>query len=151
MLLCRLISLMLAVSSAVAFTTFSLPKQQHRLAPLGSSAPSDTGTSDLTVDDIKTDLVRCCTRQSKPLLDEVKRLVQELEEKAELVSPPMWDFGWNTPFLTNAFFRSFLRLELDNALQVLDSCQENGRTFRLLACLLCFFIFENEWYGLALC
>jgi hypothetical protein len=120
---------MLAVSSAVAFTTFSLPQQQNRLASLGSSAPSDTGTFDLTVDDIKTDLVRCCTRQSKPLLDEVKRLVQELEEKAELVSPPMSDFGWYTPFLTNALFRSLLRLELDNAPQVLDSCQENGRIF----------------------
>jgi hypothetical protein len=80
---------MLAASSAVAFTTFSLPQQQNRLAHLGSSAPSDTAASDLTVDDMKSDLVRCCTRQYKPLLDEVKSLVQELEEKAELVSPPM--------------------------------------------------------------
>ena len=53
---------------------------------LFSSQPSDSRSMELTLDDLKTDLVRCCTRTSKPLLDEVRGLVRELEEKAEMVS-----------------------------------------------------------------
>jgi hypothetical protein len=49
-----------------------------------SSVPSDVSTTDSTLDELKSDLVRACTRSSgKPLLDEIKMLVADLEEKAE--------------------------------------------------------------------
>jgi hypothetical protein len=54
-----------------------------------SSQPSDSRSLDrLTLDELKIDLVRCCTRSSKPLLDEVRSLVSDLEEKAEMASNP---------------------------------------------------------------
>jgi hypothetical protein len=49
-----------------------------------SSVPSDVSTTDSTLDELKSDLVRACTRSSgKPLLNEIKMLVADLEEKAE--------------------------------------------------------------------
>jgi hypothetical protein len=54
---------------------------------LSSSVPSDVSTTaaDSTLDDLKSDLVRACTRTSKPLLDEIQILVRDLEDKAELI------------------------------------------------------------------
>ena len=53
---------------------------------LFSSAPSDldsSSSSSRTLDDMKDDLFRTCSRSTKPLLDEVRSIVRELEEKAE--------------------------------------------------------------------
>lgn len=69
-------------TSASAFSATRTTSHDTRLF---SSIPSDVVTSDLTVDDLKADLVRTCTRSSKPLLDEVRSLVRELEDKAEQV------------------------------------------------------------------
>lgn len=53
---------------------------------LFSSVPSDVSTSSsLTLADLKADLVRSCTKEDKPSLSEIKMLVQQLEDKAELV------------------------------------------------------------------
>ena len=38
-----------------------------------------------TLDDLKQDLIKTCTRSNKPPLDEVKMIVRALEDKAELV------------------------------------------------------------------
>jgi hypothetical protein len=51
-----------------------------------SSAPSDVSSSEATLEELKADLVRACTRDSgKPLLDEIQSLVRDLEDKAEQV------------------------------------------------------------------
>jgi len=53
---------------------------------LFSSVPSDvSASSSLTLADLKADLVRSCTKEDKPSLSEIKMLVQQLEDKAELV------------------------------------------------------------------
>jgi len=65
-------------SPASAFSISS--RQQFRLF---SSVPSDVVGLDLSLDDIKADLVRACTRSSKPSLSEVRSMVGELEDKAE--------------------------------------------------------------------
>ena len=78
-------------SPASAFSISS--RQQFRLF---SSVPSDVVGLDLSLDDIKADLVRACTRSSKPSLSEVRSMVGELEDKAEQV---------NTK-ISNRFFRA---------------------------------------------
>jgi hypothetical protein len=50
-----------------------------------SSQPSDSSSSDVSLDDIKTDLVRICSRPTKPTLNEVRSIVRDLEELAEQV------------------------------------------------------------------
>jgi len=72
------------VGGAAAFA----PQQSSRATtiPLFSSVPSDvSSTSSLTLADLKSDLVRACTKEDKPNLMEVKMLVRDLEEKAEMV------------------------------------------------------------------
>ena len=39
----------------------------------------------LTLNELKADLVRACTKDEKPSLTEVQGLVRDLEEKAEMV------------------------------------------------------------------
>lgn len=71
----------LAVGSIEAFS----PKYRTRTSTrVCSSAPSDLDSSfSRTLDDLKDDLFRTCSRSNKPLLDEVRAIVRELEEKAE--------------------------------------------------------------------
>jgi len=71
----------LAVGSIEAFSTHSHTRNS---AQVFSSAPSDLdSSSSRTLDDLKDDLFRTCSRSNKPLLDEVRTIVRELEEKAE--------------------------------------------------------------------
>ena len=97
------------VGYTTAFSIITSPNRQH--ARFYSSVPSDAVTSDLTLDELKADLVRVCTRSTKvspslyfhdglfsecmltiftrsvqPLQDEVNSLVKDLEDKAEQVS-----------------------------------------------------------------
>lgn len=61
------------------------------LTLLYSSVPSDISSSSSTLVDLKTDLVRACNKASdtsslnKPTINEIKMLVRDLEDKAELV------------------------------------------------------------------
>lgn len=57
----------------------------QRKIPLFSSVPSDTSSMSLTLDELKADLVRACTKDEKPSLTEVQGLVRDLEDKAEMV------------------------------------------------------------------
>jgi hypothetical protein len=50
-----------------------------------SSQPSDSSSRDVSLDDIKTDLVRICSRPTKPSPNEVRSIVRDLEELAEQV------------------------------------------------------------------
>jgi hypothetical protein len=60
-----------------------------------SSIPSDMSSATLTLDDLKTDLVRACNKAtdkelsssslSKPTINEIRSLVKDLEDKAEMV------------------------------------------------------------------
>ena len=60
-------------------TSYRQPSTQ-----LASSAPSDVSSTESTLEELKADLVRACTRDTgKPLLDEVQSLVRDLEDKAE--------------------------------------------------------------------
>ena len=91
-----------ALPGSSAFTASSNywnSKNHPRAVVLRSSKlPSDVVASTLSLDDLKTDLVRCCTRKSKPLLDEVRSLVRDLEEKAELVSCCLFLIFFRMPF-----------------------------------------------------
>ena len=49
------------------------------------SEPSDVSSTDLSLDDLKSDLVNVCSRKPKPSIDDVKRIVRELEDRAEQV------------------------------------------------------------------
>lgn len=44
----------------------------------------DSSFAGETLDDLKQDLIKTCSRSNKPLLDEVRLIVRELEEKAEM-------------------------------------------------------------------
>ena len=85
-------------SSAFAFQQDiqrHLSSQQHQqqlgrstTSQLFSSVPSDVSTyssSSRSLDEIKAELVQTCNRPSKPLLEEIRTIVRELEEKAEMV------------------------------------------------------------------
>ena len=89
-------------SLASAFSISS--RQQFRLY---SSVPSDVVGLDLSLDDIKADLVRACTRSSKPSLSEVRSMVGELEDKAEQVNTKIsnrfFKHKRTTLFLTTSF------------------------------------------------
>eukprot|EP00980_Cylindrotheca_fusiformis_P024112 scaffold11532_cov119-Cylindrotheca_fusiformis.AAC.4 len=75
----------LAVPGA-AFSTNHRAASAANTKLLFSADPSDTGSfPSVTLDALKDDLVRTCSRSSKPLLDEVRGIVKELEEKAEEV------------------------------------------------------------------
>ena len=71
-----------------------LARQQQQQQLFMSEIPSDeespyasmTPASEASLEQIKQDLVNCCTRSTKPSVDEVQRIVQELEEMAEQVS-----------------------------------------------------------------
>ena len=56
----------------------------HRSTRL-QSEPSDVSSTDLSLDDLKSDLVNVCSRKPKPSIDDVKRIVRELEDRAEQV------------------------------------------------------------------
>ncbi|CAJ1953664.1 unnamed protein product [Cylindrotheca closterium] len=77
----------LAAGAIDAFSTNTASSHIRTSTPVVfSSAPSDldsSSSSSRTLDDIKDDLIRTCSRSSKPLLDEVRTIVRELEEKAE--------------------------------------------------------------------
>ena len=68
---------------ASAFT----PERKTFNTALFSSVPSDvSSSSSSTLDDLKADLVRACTRTDMPnQKTEIKELVRDLEEKAESV------------------------------------------------------------------
>ena len=74
----------------------SVPGRQKTERFLSDSIPSDEEApvipeaTSAGLEQIKDDLVRCCTRATKPLLDEVQNLVQDLEEMAEQVSLWPW-------------------------------------------------------------
>jgi hypothetical protein len=81
------ISIFLLVGDATAFapqrTANTSPSTK---IPLFSSIPSDVSTTpSLTLADMKADLVRACTKEDKPGLSEIKTLVRDLEDKAEMV------------------------------------------------------------------
>jgi len=82
------------IFSSVGFVTAFVPQgttskgnfnSQATIAPLFSSVPSDVSSASLTLVDLKADLVRVCTKDSKPSLKDVQALVRDLEEKAEMV------------------------------------------------------------------
>lgn len=60
-----------------------------------SSIPSDMSSATLTLNDLKTDLVRACNKAtdkelsssslSKPTINEIRSLVKDLEDKAEMI------------------------------------------------------------------
>ena len=62
---------------------------------LFSSIPSDMSSATLTLNDLKTDLVRACNKAtdkelsssslSKPTINEIRSLVKDLEDKAEMI------------------------------------------------------------------
>jgi len=91
----RLVSSFTAsVLSLIGFASAFAPQRTTNTAnsspatttPLFSSVPSDvSSTSSLTLSDLKADLVRVCTKEVKPGLNEIKMLVRDLENKAEMV------------------------------------------------------------------
>jgi hypothetical protein len=80
--------LILLVTPACTFLPQTTHRSHHRnflqVFRLSSDIESAPLQSD-TLDEVKADLVRCCTRPSKPLLAEVQNLVRELEDVAEQV------------------------------------------------------------------
>lgn len=83
----------LLVSIAIAPLVAAFSPQQTtnnqrttvRETTLFSSVPSDVSSVSLSLDDLKADLVRACTAENKPALNDVKSMVRDLEEKAEMV------------------------------------------------------------------
>ena len=74
------------VGHASAFTPSKATATTQATTALFSSVPSDvSSTSSLSLADLKTDLVRACTKEDKPGLNEIKMLVRDLEDKAEMV------------------------------------------------------------------
>jgi len=77
----------------VGFATAFVPQETTRRANINpatkttlfSSVPSDVSSTSLTVNDLKTDLLRACNKEEKLGLSEMKTLVRELEDKAEMV------------------------------------------------------------------
>jgi len=81
-------SILLLVGFASAFTTnkANIKPATVTATSLFSSVPSDvSSTSSLSLADLKADLVRACTKDDKPGLNEIKMLVRDLEDKAEMV------------------------------------------------------------------
>jgi hypothetical protein len=85
----RVFAVTLVVAPASAFSVNSRRSAITSMTQLFSAAPSDVGSSPSfsldSLDSLKADLVRTCNRSSKPLLDEVRAIVRELEDKAEMV------------------------------------------------------------------
>ena len=82
----------LLVWAILAVTSSGFIFQQNlffaqRTTALWSSVPSDvsSSTNSRSLGDLKDELVQTCTRSTKPMLEEVRTIVRELEEKAELV------------------------------------------------------------------
>jgi hypothetical protein len=76
--------ILLGIAAVSAFSPARATRRQD--FALFSSVPSDVAIFDLSLDDLKADLVSTITRSSsKPLVDEVRSLVRQLEEKAEQV------------------------------------------------------------------
>ena len=73
----------------------SLMTSTTTATPLLSSIPSDMSSATLTLNDLKTDLVRACniatdkelssSSLSKPTINEIRSLVKDLEDKAEMI------------------------------------------------------------------
>lgn len=104
---------------------------------LYSSIPSDISSSSSTLDDLKTDLVRACNKASdtsssnKPTTNEIKMLVRDLEDKAELVGEGQsssttglisgeWELIHSTQDATRSspFFWAFAQAFPDNVDQI---------------------------------
>jgi hypothetical protein len=82
----RVFAVTLVVAPASAFSVNNRRSATTSLTQLFSEAPSDSGSSSsLSLDDLKADLIRTCNRSSKPQLHEVRTIVKELEDQAELV------------------------------------------------------------------
>lgn len=103
-----------------------------RATTLFSSVPSDVSSApSLTLDELKADLVRTCTAENKPSLNEVKTLVRELEEKAEMVGEGQsssssglmsgeWELMYSPEDVTRSspFFWAFAQAFPDNSDQI---------------------------------
>ena len=82
----------LLVLAMLAITSSGFIFQQNRFVQrrtaLCSSVPSDVSSfssNSRSLGELKDELVETCTRSTKPMLEEVRTIVRELEEKAELV------------------------------------------------------------------
>lgn len=85
-----LISVTIAIAPLVgrvsAFAPQSTNNVNNRATTLFSSVPSDVSSApSRSLNEHKSDLVRACTADTKPSLNDIKTMVQELEQKAELV------------------------------------------------------------------
>jgi len=99
---------------------------------LFSSIPSDVSTTpSLTLADMKADLVRACTKEDKPGLSEIKTLVRDLEDKAEMVGVGQvssisglmageWELLYSPEDVTRSspFFWAFAQAFPDNSDQI---------------------------------
>jgi len=107
-------------------------------AMLFSSAPSDVSSTSSTLDDLKSDLVRACKKASetsslsgKQTINEIRMLVRDLEDKAELVGEGQsssitglitgeWKLLFSPEDVTRSspFFWAFAQAFPDNADQI---------------------------------
>jgi len=106
-----------------------------------SSIPSDMSSATLTLNDLKTDLVRACNKAtdkelsssslSKPTINEIRSLVKDLEDKAEMVGEGQtssssglmageWELLYSPEDATRSspFFWAFAQAFPDNADQI---------------------------------
>mmetsp|Transcript_29101 Transcript_29101/g.68433 ORF Transcript_29101/g.68433 Transcript_29101/m.68433 type:complete len:279 (+) Transcript_29101:112-948(+) len=126
--------LLLSITAAVAplASAFAPQGAGMRATTLFSSVPSDVSSApSLTLNELKADLVRTCTAENKPSLNEVKTLVQELEEKAEMVGEGQsssssglmsgeWELMYSPEDVTRSspFFWAFAQAFPDNSDQI---------------------------------
>lgn len=81
-----LLALFLLATPAWSFLPAATGGSRHTQRFLSDEeSPTIPAASIANLEQIKEDLVRCCTRSSKPLLDEVQTLVRELEEVADQI------------------------------------------------------------------
>jgi hypothetical protein len=88
-------SLMTNTAAAAAAAAAATARATTTTTAILSSIPSDMSSATLTLDDLKTDLVRACNKAtdkelsssslSKPTINEIRSLVKDLEDKAEMV------------------------------------------------------------------
>jgi len=106
-----------------------------------SSIPSDMSSATLTLNDLKTDLVRACNKAtdkelsssslSKPTINEIRSLVKDLEDKAEMIGEGQtssssglmageWELLYSPEDATRSspFFWAFAQAFPDNADQI---------------------------------
>mmetsp|Transcript_471 Transcript_471/g.986 ORF Transcript_471/g.986 Transcript_471/m.986 type:complete len:287 (+) Transcript_471:180-1040(+) len=120
------------VGHASAFTPSKATATTQATTALFSSVPSDvSSTSSLSLADLKTDLVRACTKEDKPGLNEIKMLVRDLEDKAEMVGEGQassitgvmageWELLYSPEDVTRSspFFWAFAQAFPDNSDQI---------------------------------